>query len=161
MKNLGKIMSIGFWLGLAAFFIVGIGVANAQYTGKAPYVAQFGVSQQEIGSGAHWQVVNKDTNDMVFVAVDYYTDEVVAHIYISAGESYTFVDLPIGAYYYKFSNAGNYFKSDRRFRFEGCDSEIYMCDRTDRPYEWTVDVWVERSTSVVPNGKISKEEFFN
>ena len=160
-------MGVGFWLGLAAFLIVGLGVANAQYTGKAPYVAQFGVSQQEIGSGAHWKVTNKDTNDMVFVAVDYYTDEVVAHIYVSAGESYTFVDLPIGSYYYKFSNAGSYFKSKKLFRFEGCDptpdenGSYYVCDRTSRPYEWTVDVWVESTSDRAPSGKISKEEFFN
>ena len=160
LENNKKIMAIVFWLGLVAYFIIGVGVANAQRTGKAPYVAQFGINQQELNSGAHFKVTNTDENDIVFALVDYHTDNVVAHIFISAKETYTFFDLPKGSYKYKFSNAGSYFADEDRMTLTGCDSDKYHCDRENWPYEKSLEVWVYQSAGKGDSEQISKDEFF-
>ena len=161
MKKVEKhgLMALGFWTAVVFTLFFHFSTL-AQTTGKSPYVAQFGINQQELGNNARWQVTNKDTNDLVFAGVDYYTNEVVFHIYIEAGDTYIFNDIPAGTYIYKFSSAGDYFKGDTKFTFDGCDATKYKCNKEEYPYEWKVDVWVERSKVTGPTGKITKDEFF-
>lgn len=131
---------------------------NAQETGSAPYVSQFGINQVQINSGANWKVTNKDENNIIFVVVNI-GDRVVAHSFIKKRESYMFKDLPIGSYYYKFSAAENYFENKKLIKFEGCDPGIYICNGGA---EWDLEVWVERTNSnLAQTGKISKKSFFN
>ena len=167
MKKVEKhgLMALGFWTAVVFTLFFHFSTL-AQHTGDVPYVAQFGVNQQSLGSNARWQVTNKDTNDIGFVGVNYYTNETVFHIWIEAGDTYTFNDIPKGIYTYKFSSAGSYFKGKTNFTFKGCDSTpdedgmYYKCDKASFPYEWMVDVWVERSKVTGPTGKITKDEFF-
>ena len=134
---------------------------KAQYTGQTPYVSVFGLNQNDQSSGAHWKVTNTDENDIVFVVVNAYSNDVVAHVFISSSETYTFYDLPIATYKYKFSNSGNYYESNKRIQFEGCDPNMYKCSRSYWPYENSLKVWVEStSNSYQSTGKIYKDEFF-
>ena len=139
--------------------LLSISVFNStgQMTGSTPYIAQFGINQVENDSGANWQITNADENDMVIAIVDD-SDEVVAHAFIKSKEYYMFKNLPIGNYSYKFSAAGDYFESKRITKFTGCDPAVYICEGDS---EWTMEVWVERSSLVGKTGEISKDEFFN
>ena len=141
------------------FFILvfAIFVTNAQVTGSTPYRLQFGINQVVSGSGANWKITNTDDYDIVIAIVDLY-DEVVAHAYIKKNESYMFKDLPIGSYSYKFKSGIKFFEQKELTKFDGCDPEVYVCD--GRP-QWTMNVWVERSSnSIGVSGKISEDEFF-
>ena len=130
---------------------------TAQMTGSTPYIAQFGINQVENNSGANWRIINTDEYDMVIAIVDD-SDEVVAHAFIKSKEYFMFKNLPIGNYSYKFSAAGDYFESKRITKFTGCDPAVYVCEGYP---EWTMEVWVERSSLVGKTGEISKDEFFN
>ena len=130
---------------------------TAQMTGSTPYIAQFGINQVENNSGANWRITNTDEYDMVIAIVDD-SDEVVAHAFIKSKEYFMFKNLPIGNYSYKFSAAGDYFESKRITKFTGCDPAVYVCEGDP---EWTMEVWVERSSLVGKTGEISKDEFFN
>ena len=141
------------------FFILVLAtfVSNAQVTGSTPYRLQFGINQVVSGSGANWKITNTDDYDIVIAIVDLY-DEVVAHAYIKKNESYMFKDLPIGSYSYKFKSGIKFFEQKELTKFDGCDPEVYVCD--GRP-QWTMNVWVERSSnSIGVSGKISEDEFF-
>ena len=141
------------------FFILvfAIFVTNAQVTGSTPYRLQFGINQVVSGSGANWKITNTDDYDIVIAIVDLY-DEVVAHAYIKKNESYMFKDLPIGSYSYKFKSGSKFFEDKKFTKFDGCDPEVYVCD--GRP-QWTMNVWVERSSnSIGESGKISEDDFF-
>ena len=141
------------------FFILvfAIFVTNAQVTGSTPYRLQFGINQVVSGSGANWKITNTDDYDIVIAIVDLY-DEVVAHAYIKKNESYMFKDLPIGSYSYKFKSGIKFFEQKELTKFDGCDPEVYVCDEGP---QWTMNVWVERSSnSIGESGKISEDDFF-
>ena len=139
-------------------------IVSAQNTGDTPYIYHFGINQTEENSGAHVKVTNRDQNDMVIALVGRYTDDVYAHAFIKSGDTYTFYNLPTGPYSYKFSNAGSYFENRETIKLQGCNSDRYptMCSLSERPYEWSWEVWVERSQRTDgPSGRISKEQFFD
>ena len=132
-------------------------VSNAQVTGSTPYMTKFGINQVDKDSGANWKITNTDIYDMIIAIVDVY-DEVVAHAYIKKNESYMFKDLPIGSYSYKFKSGSKFFENKKLTKFDGCDPEVYVCDGGP---QWTMNVWVERSSnSIGVSGKISEDEFF-
>ena len=128
----------------------------SQYTGYKPYLEQFGPNQIIYESGANWKIFNEDEDDMIFAVVNI-SDRVVAHAYISAGESFMFKDLPVGSYSYKFESDGSYFEKTKLIKFTGCDPNVYICNGDP---EWEIQVWVE-TTSGYASGEISKKAFFN
>ena len=132
-------------------------ISFGQYTGAKPYIAQFGPNQHANNSGAGIKVTNLDENDMVIVLVDKSTDKAFAHAFIESRDTYTFTDLPTVSFYYKFENNGDFFENKTIRKFDGCDSEIYMCDGY---IEWELNVEVI-STTGYSEGKISKKNFFN
>jgi hypothetical protein len=142
---------------LFVFFLFAHFFSYGQYTGAKPYIAQFGPNQYVHNSGAGITVTNLDENDMVIVLVDKSTDKAFAHAFIASRDSYTITDLPTVSFYYKFENNGDFFENKTIRKFDGCDSEKYMCDGY---IEWELKVEVIRTTGY-SNGKISKKDFFN
>ena len=135
---------------------------TAQRTGDMPYIHHFGINQVQEGSGAHYKIRNGDENDIVIALTNHETGEVVAHAFIESGHKYTFFNLPIGSYTYKFSNAGDYFKDEEPVELKGCDSTKYLCDLENHQYERSLKVWVTTSRgSKGKSRKITKDEFFS
>ena len=61
-------------------------------------------------------------------------------------------------YSYKFKSGSKFFEDKGLTKFDGCDPEVYVCEGGP---QWTMNVWVERSSnSIGVSGKISEDEFF-
>ena len=146
-------MSIGFWLGVAAFLIVGMGVANAQYTGAQPYVNHFGYGVKNYDDAVAMTVKNSSAHDMTIVIVDHWPDTVVDHVFVAAYSQHTFYDLPATSYCYRLEVNGTYKKLSDPDKLEKCP-EGYRCD----PYTITFDYIQTAGGSSEP---ISKQDFFN
>ena len=165
MKNLGTIMGIGFWLGLAAFLIVGLGVANAQYTGAKPYAVDFGHKIENIDD-AEIQVTNESEYPMVIALVRTSDFKVVDHAYINVYQTFTFKGLPAGNYKYKAEvrdggNAYEYIAGKKSFNLDdNICPEGYTCE--GRAF-MTLKLYYSRSISDDGNApiNITKQTFFN
>ena len=164
MKNIGKIMGIGFWLGLAAFLIVGLATANAQYTGAKPYMDEFGYKATH-QDDAEIQVTNESEYPMVIALVRTSDYKVVDHAYINVYQTFKFKGLPAGNYKYKAEvrdggNAYEYIAGKKSFNLDdNICPEGYTCE--GRAF-MALKLYYSRSIS---NGdapvNISKETFFN
>ena len=156
-------MGVGFWLGLAAFLIVGLGVANAQYTGAKPYSSEFGYKLNH-ADDSELRLTNESDYSMV-VALEQ-NGIVVDHAYVSKHQTHVFRGLPAGRYVYKAeihdrSDEYNYIESSDSFTLDtNICPEGYTCD--GRAY-MTLQIYYSvayGSPSDRPKD-ITKSQFFN